>query len=162
MHPYPDYIIEKFYNSFDKGKKDQCWIWYGSKQPMTNTTDKYYGRVWYKRQGILAHRLAWMLKNQQPIPVDKFVCHRCGNSICVNPHHLYLGTPQSNCEDMLRHGTACIGSKSSAAKLTEGMVVEIRKLCNDGKIQLKEIARQYGITYSNLWCINSRKTWTHI
>jgi len=31
-------------------------------------------------------------------------CHRCGNSRCVNPRHLYWGDSQSNAEDTACHG----------------------------------------------------------
>ena len=62
-----------------------------------------------KRFPILAHRLAWVLANDQEIPADKIVCHTCHNPSCCNHEHLYLGTAQTNSDDMVRAGRSCKG-----------------------------------------------------
>lgn len=45
-----------------------------------------------------AHRVAWVLE-YGPIPKGAWVLHKCDVAGCVNPEHLYLGTPKDNAGD---------------------------------------------------------------
>lgn len=87
-----------------RNKPGQCWEFPGHR----NAQGRGVLQITYQnkavRYSILAHRLAWVLANEQEIPEDKIICHRCDNGACCNPAHLYLGTPQTNASDMLRRG----------------------------------------------------------
>lgn len=75
-----------------------CWNWVGSKRAHG------YGQVYFNgKPARKAHRVAWELTNGK-IPNNLCVLHRCDNSSCINPDHLFLGTQLENIQDMINKG----------------------------------------------------------
>lgn len=84
-------FIKEFYKNVEK--TSTCWIWKGSK------TSTGYGDFRYKNQRMKAHRFSFLISNGHM--AKNYVCHKCNNPLCVNPSHLYDGTPKDNVRDML-------------------------------------------------------------
>lgn len=126
-----------------------CWIWVG------RTAGGGYGRIENNGQKLLlAHRVSHELF-VGAIPPGQLVCHRCDNTLCVNPDHLFLGTHADNMADMARKG------RSGRTRLTEAAVIDIRSGRYLGQTHSK-IARSLGVSESTIRAIILKMTWKHV
>jgi hypothetical protein len=95
------------------------------------------------------HRKMFRLVNG-PIPAGMYVCHKCDNPKCINPEHLFLGTPKDNSQDAIKKGRMTmlkLRGEQKRHKLTKAQVEEIRALSKSGVFQTS-IAEQFNITQS--------------
>jgi hypothetical protein len=117
-----------------------------------------------KKANKKAHRIAYEQANG-PIPNGMFVCHKCDNRACIEPSHLFLGTPADNNADMMRKGRykpggkPQPGSKNGRAKLNEQQVLGIRVLVKDFGISAAAIARSLTISPSAVQRASSGQRW---
>lgn len=58
-----------------------------------------------------ASRIIMRLLYGKEVIKGKLICHTCNNRSCLNPDHLYIGTPQTNSDDKFKDGTMPLGEK---------------------------------------------------
>lgn len=120
----------RFWLQVDIGAPNYCWMWKGGLTRGGYGT--FFNGAAAQRQGrqrlIRAHRFAWEQINGE-IPSGMFVCHTCDEPACVNPRHLYLGTPAENSADMKRKGRTSQGPHRE-------LVPEVRRLASEGVPQV--------------------------
>ena len=84
-------IKKRFMEFVSVNLKNGCWEWDG-------TVRTGYGRFYVNGKMQSAHRVSWEIHNG---PINGFlVLHKCDNTSCVNPEHLFLGTQKDNVRDM--------------------------------------------------------------
>jgi len=125
---------------------------------------KYLGVAVIQRKDvnkkIYVHRAVCELFNGTPF--NGAVCrHLDGNKRNNVLSNLCWGTVQENADDKQRHGTSGKGSSHPGAKLTEAIVIEIRRMVHSGLSQA-DVARQLGVTKYCISDIIRGKRWTHV
>lgn len=146
---------EKWKERFPKRicKTETCWLWTGNKD--TNG----YGHLTINHKTCLSHRVSFELF-KHPIPDGLWVLHKCDNPSCVNPDHLFLGTPKDNTQDMIKKGRKAliVGEAHPFSKLKCDDVRNIRTLRSDGVSQ-SLIAKRYGVDQALISRIVNHKIW---
>lgn len=106
-----------------------------------------YGDMTRDGKGWAAHRWTWT-QVFGPIPPGMCVLHKCDNPPCINPEHLFLGTPQDNVRDMDQKGRRRPGGNY---KIPYESVLQIRALYDTSyKYSLESLAWQFNTSRSNV------------
>ncbi len=136
-----------------------CWLWQGEMR-------HGYGRFSTMQRGKLrqhaAHRYMWALVHKKPAG-RLYVLHRCDNAACVNPEHLYLGTPSQNMLDAVARGrlNPARGEWSPFAKLTDAKVLALREDRAAG-MGVVALSKKYGVSTSVVANVYRGNTWQHV
>ena len=149
---------ERFWSKVKKSD-DGCWIWIGGRGAGG------YGKFWIDGRDMTAHR-AMLLMTCEQEGIDDYrgllACHHCDNPACVNPKHLYFGTPIQNVMDMVNRGRNAIGEKNGGAVLTEYDVHQIRELYSTKNTTSRKLAKQFHVGKSTILRVLRGKSWKHL
>lgn len=97
----------------DTSDPNSCWEWHGVD-----------GLGSVKAQRLGHPRSVYQTVHQVKLGKHEYVCHFCDNPRCINPAHLWIGTPKDNMHDMIKKDRqykptaeelAARGAKRSAA-----------------------------------------------
>jgi hypothetical protein len=149
-------LEERFWAKVEKRGANDCWPWLGGKSA------EGYGLMRVKGATHGAHRISYALNSGEAIPPSLYVCHSCDNRICVNPHHLWLGTHSQNNADKVAKGRQSKGflGRRPQPKLSHAQVQSVRAL--NGQATVRHVASIYGVSRSQVHRIWSGQNWKHI
>lgn len=148
-------LLQRFEKKYIPEPNSGCWLWLGT------INNAGYGRLRYDKSKSLgsAHRIAWELF-RGPIPDGLLALHRCDNSYCVNPDHLFIGDYKANVRDSKQKGRRAkwVGKLNNSVKLSESDVLKIRTRTG----RLIDVAKEFGVCVTTISNIRRRINWSHI
>lgn len=110
------------------------------------------GRTVSAGKAILALRLGYWPNRFE------FACHSCDNPACVNPSHIWAGSPKDNSDDMRNKGRGLTGKKrkhqTRVRKYSDEQIGAVKSMLIAG-ISIKDTAKANGMTYGYVRDINA-------
>ena len=132
-----------------------CWEW-SRRRDLEG-----YGRLNVRGVRSTAHAESYKVHHGD-IPTGLCVLHRCDNPPCINPDHLFLGTPEDNNADKFNKGRQAKGERVNTAKLTTVDVLQILRLYAMGHDSIGDLACRFGVCTDSIRNIIRGKTWKHV
>lgn len=86
------------------------------------------------------------------------VCHNNGIKTDCRLENLRLDTVVANSNDRILHGTSNRGTRNGHNKYSNELILEIRKLANDGEKKVK-LSKKFNIPYSYIRKIINKERW---
>jgi hypothetical protein len=114
-----------------------------------------------QKKAICVHQaVALAFHGPKPSPMHE-VAH--GDGVAWHNHwsNLRWATKEENRADMLLHGTAPIGEKNGAARLSDDQVREIKRLLSTGAKQ-KDLAKEFTVHKATIQAIAAGRNWSKI
>ena len=118
----------------------ECIVWTGRRNQSGYGATRHNGR----NEG--AHRVSYRLFRGD-IPEGLIICHHCDNPPCVNPAHLYAGTPKDNAHDKISRKR--MGARSgyrAPSTLSPQTRAAIRRRYTGRHGEITQIARRFSVS----------------
>ena len=137
-----------------------CWVWQGATGGLHHTPRIHKPG----NKTIVVRRFVWELVHGEPPPEGRYVVARCRCSMCVNPDHLRLVTPQQHIRSVMK------GKPKNSAATIQRTLTRIRR----GTVRLdwekaaeirlmegscQQIAEKYGVSASMVNRVRLGKSW---
>lgn len=153
-------LTERFESKYTPEPNSGCWLW--TAKLKQNKRGTGYGVIHGGRPNgrwLYAHRVSWEIY-RGGIPPDADVLHKCDNSLCVNPDHLYLGDQAQNNKDRDERGrhVPLRGALNGNAKLTWEDVATIR----ESKLSSLRLAQFIRIDPSTIRKVRRGELWKEV
>jgi len=142
---------QRFERKYIPEPNSGCWLWTAS------IGGGGYGMFWINEKQVGAHRAAYELFVRKPHDAD-VVCHTCDNKLCVNPAHLFVGTPADNSADMVAKNRQSKGEGRPNSKINR----ETAALVLASPLSDAEWAARLGVSKGTINHIRHRRNWRHV
>lgn len=153
-----DFVAEKMRQH--RITESGCWEYAGYIKPTGYASMKIYVNHFRpQKRTFMVHRVSYAFHSGED-PGELFVCHHCDNPSCINPDHLFLGTPLVNTRDMLAKGRGAVfsGENNPRSRLSEAVVADVVDQIKSGKTN-KEIALLLPVSHAQVSLIRLGKSW---
>jgi hypothetical protein len=126
-------MLPRLMEKIDVRGPDECWPWTASLAGG--------GRPQFHHKGKtrIAQRVLWE-EAHGPIPDGLHVLHTCDYGLCMNLHHLYLGTQAQNIDDCFTRGRA-----RRFRKFDDAVIAAARAAVRAGERRV-DVARRFGMS----------------
>lgn len=145
---------KRFWAKVQKTTDGSCWLWTAFRR--TSGYGKFHTKDIPDMQ--TAHRFSYLLAYGE-FDRSLLVLHKCDNPPCVNPDHLFLGTPDDNMQDAVKKDRFPRGVKRKGAILNWDDVFFLRHLYWAERKTRRELGKFFGVSSVTAENIAKHKKW---
>lgn len=155
--PLPDEVAR--FDQYRSKEGEGCWLWTGAKDTGTDKEAKrVYGRFSYRGAYRGAHIIAFLIANGS-VPPGLDIAHKCANSLCVNPEHLWARTREQNMANETTRKRLSESKKGNRnrAVLSDDQIRRIKEIYRDEEVSDQEIVDRLQLTVTTAALARIRK-----
>lgn len=108
----------------------------------------------HKGKPMTVARLAWLAKGNELPEIGEYLLHSCGNRLCINTEHLFVGQSEDLIKIKLAEKTTVRYSS-----MTDEDIYAVKVNLEDSA---RELAKRYGVVRSTIYHIWNENSFAHI